>query len=86
MHAEAGEEAALGQGQHSVDSPIAGNLWQVQVQPGQPVAAGDVLVILESMKMEIPVLAPVAGVVCDIRVQPGSAVRAGQRVVVIDAQ
>ncbi|MNN90702.1 Biotinylated protein TB7.3 [compost metagenome] len=49
-------------------------------------AAGDVLVILESMKMEIPVLAPVAGVVCDIRVQPGSAVRAGQRVVVIDAQ
>ncbi|MCY1403420.1 urea carboxylase [compost metagenome] len=86
VHAEAGEEAALGQGQHSVDSPIAGNLWQVQVQPGQPVAAGDVLVILESMKMEIPVLAPVAGVVCDIRVQPGSAVRAGQRVVVIDAQ
>ncbi|MNY74967.1 Glutaconyl-CoA decarboxylase subunit gamma [compost metagenome] len=76
----------MGQGQHSVDSPIAGNLWQVQVQPGQPVAAGDVLVILESMKMEIPVLAPVAGVVCDIRVQPGSAVRAGQRVVVIDAQ
>ncbi|MNL86209.1 Biotinylated protein TB7.3 [compost metagenome] len=49
-------------------------------------AAGDVLVILESMKMEIPVLAPVAGVVYDIRVQPGSAVRAGQRVVVIDAQ
>jgi urea carboxylase len=48
------------------------------------VAAGDVLMILESMKMEIPLIAPVAGVVKDIRVQPGSPVRAGQRVVVIE--
>ena len=80
------EEAPLEQGQQSVDSPIAGNLWQVQVEPGQRVAAGDVLVILESMKMEIPVLAPAAGVVRDIRVQPGSAVRTGQRVVVLQAQ
>ena len=45
----------------------------------------DVLVVLESMKMEIPVLAPVGGIVRDVRVQPGSAVRAGQRVVVLDA-
>lgn len=83
---EHAEEVPLGQDQHSVDSPIAGNLWQVQVRAGQIVAAGDVLVILESMKMEIPVLAPVAGVVRDIRVQPGSAVRAGQRVVILDAR
>lgn len=51
---------------------------------GARVAAGDVLVILESMKMEIPLLAPSAGVVREVRVQPGSAVRAGQRVVVLD--
>ncbi|WP_375123237.1 urea carboxylase [Pseudomonas sp. LW8] len=81
---DASEEAPLESGEHSVDSHIAGNLWQVQVEAGQRVAAGDVLVILESMKMEIPVLAPLAGVVREIRVQPGSAVRAGQRVVVLE--
>ncbi|EGH22134.1 urea amidolyase-like protein, partial [Pseudomonas amygdali pv. mori str. 301020] len=79
------EELPLQTGQQSVASHIAGNLWQVQVQPGERVEAGDVLVILESMKMEIPLLAPVAGVVQEVRVQPGSAVRAGQRVVVLAA-
>jgi len=81
---EATEEAPLGNGQQSVDSHIAGNLWQVQVETGSRVQAGDVLVILESMKMEIPLLAPMAGLVREIRVQPGSAVRAGQRVVVLE--
>ena len=51
---------------------------------GQQVAAGDVLVILESMKMEIPLLAPRAGVIREVRVQPGSPVRAGQRVLVLE--
>ncbi|WP_409318460.1 urea carboxylase [Pseudomonas sp. KCJK9016] len=78
------EEMPLACGQQSVDSHIAGNLWQVQVEVGSRVAAGDALVILESMKMEIPVLAPLPGVVREIRVQPGSAVRAGQRVVVLE--
>lgn len=82
---EASEESALQSGQTSVDSHIAGNLWQVQVSVGQQVEAGETLVILESMKMEIPVLAPRAGVVREVRVQPGSAVRAGQRVVVLQA-
>ncbi len=82
--AESTEEAPLQDGQTSVDSHIAGNLWQVQVSVGQRVEAGETLVILESMKMEIPLVAPHAGVVSDVRVQPGSAVRAGQRVVVLD--
>jgi len=73
-------------GHLSVDSHIAGNLWQVQVEVGQRVEPGDTLVILESMKMEIPLLAPVAGVVQEVRVQPGSAVRAGQRVVVLETE
>ena len=81
--AEAGEEAPLPAGQIGVESAIAGNLWQVQVAVGQRVAAGDALVVLESMKMEIPLLAPCAGVVREVRVEPGSAVRAGQRVVVL---
>jgi len=82
--AEVTEDTPLEAGQHSVDSHIAGNLWQVQVEAGAAVEAGDVLVILESMKMEIPLTAPVAGIVREVRVQPGAAVRAGQRVAVIE--
>ena len=51
---------------------------------GERVSAGDVLVILESMKMEIPVVAPFAGTVREIPVQPGSGIGAGQRVVVLE--
>ena len=49
---------------------------------GQRMATGDVLVVLESMKMEISLCAACDGVVREIRVQPGSPVRAGQCVVV----
>jgi len=82
--ADLGEDTPLGAGQHGIESHIAGNLWQVSVAEGTRVEAGDVLVILESMKMEIPLTAPVAGVVTEVRAQPGSPVRAGQRVVVIE--
>lgn len=81
---ELGEDAPLDAGQHAIESHIAGNLWQVQVEAGANVKAGDVLVILESMKMEIPLTAPRDGVVREVRVQPGSPVRAGQRVVVLE--
>jgi urea carboxylase len=81
---ELGDDAPLAAGQHGIDSHIAGNLWQVEVGEGDRVEAGDVLVILESMKMEIPLVAPVSGVVREVRVQPGSSVRAGQRVVVLE--
>ncbi|MFN3580491.1 MAG: urea carboxylase [Pseudomonas sp.] len=81
--AEDTEEALLLADQQGVESHIAGNLWQVQVTEGAEVKAGDVLVILESMKMEIPLVAPCDGVVASIHVQPGSAVRAGQRVLVL---
>jgi len=71
-------------GQLSVDAPIAGNLWQVKVSPGQRVAQGELLMILESMKMEINITAPEAGLVAEVRVQPGSPVRAGQCVLVME--
>ncbi|ANI83749.1 urea carboxylase [Kosakonia oryzae] len=82
--AEEGEDAPLQPGQQGIDSPISGNLWQVNVTPGSQVRAGDVLVVLESMKMEIPLLAAHDGVVSQVRVQPGSSVRAGQCVVVLE--
>jgi len=78
------EVVPLQDGQVAVDSELAGNLWQVPVSVGQSVAAGDVLLIIESMKMEIAVCAPCAGTVCELHVAPGSPVRAGQRLAVID--
>jgi len=79
-----GADEPLSAGQHAIESHIAGNLWQVSVEVGQRVGAGDVLVVLESMKMEIALDAPCAGIVREVRVQPGSPVRAGQCVVVIE--
>jgi len=76
-------DTPLQMGEQGVESPISGNLWQVQAAAGSRVRAGDVLVILESMKMEIPLLAPCDGVIQHLSVQPGSSVRAGQRVAVI---
>lgn len=90
-HFDSQEEAAvedeyqpLAVGHYAVDSSIAGNLWQVSVNVGDSVTKGQPLVILESMKMEIPLLAPCNGVVREVRAVPGSAVRAGQCVVVVE--
>jgi urea carboxylase len=54
------------------------------VEVGSVVKEGQTLVVLESMKMEIPLTAPHDGVVSQVRVQPGSSVRAGQCVVVME--
>ena len=58
-------------------------MWKIEVKVGQKVAAGDVLVILESMKMEMPVEAPEAGTVKEIRCQPSQAVNEGDVLVVL---
>lgn len=79
-----GDDAPLRAGESGIDSPISGNLWQVSVAEGATVKAGDTLVVLESMKMEIPLTAPHDGVIAQVRVQPGSSVRAGQCVVVME--
>jgi len=82
--ADEGDDAPLQPGQAGIDSPVSGNLWQVSVEVGKAVREGDVLVVLESMKMEIPLLATQDGIVSQVRVQPGSPVRAGQCVVVLE--
>ena len=82
--ADDGDDAPLRGGERGVDSPVSGNLWQVNVSPGSVVKEGQVLVVLESMKMEIPLTAPHDGVVSQVRVQPGTSVRAGQCVVVME--
>ena len=66
-----------------VESEVTGKVWKVEVGVGDRVAAGDVLVILESMKMEIPVESPQAGTVAEMRVSADEPVQEDQVVAVI---
>ncbi|MGO9830047.1 MAG: acetyl-CoA carboxylase biotin carboxyl carrier protein subunit [Myxococcaceae bacterium] len=67
-----------------VAAHITGTVWKVEVLVGQKVAAGEVLVILESMKMEMPIEAPDAGTVKEVRCAPAQAVNEGDVLVVLD--
>ena len=67
----------------TVTAELVASVLSVSVQPGQRVEAGDELLLLDSMKMEIPVLADVAGVVTDVVVKAGDTVRDGDPRVVI---
>lgn len=67
----------------AVRTEVAGSVWKVEVAVGQSVAAGDALVIVESMKMEIPVEAPAAGTVAEIRVAEGDRIAEGAVVVML---
>lgn len=66
-----------------VRSEVAGSVWKVLVGVGDSVAADDELMILESMKMEIPVEAPGAGTVTQVLVSPEEAVEEDQLLLVI---
>ncbi len=65
-------------------SEMVANVWKVVVTAGDRVAPGDPLVILESMKMEIPVPSPVGGVVAEVRVEEGGVVQEGDVIAVVD--
>jgi acetyl-CoA carboxylase biotin carboxyl carrier protein len=70
--------------QENVEIPITGKITIVNVKAGAKVAEGDVLCMLESMKMENPILAPVAGTVAKIELSVGQVVEAGDLVAVIE--
>ncbi|MGH2739279.1 MAG: biotin/lipoyl-binding carrier protein [Actinomycetota bacterium] len=65
-------------------SEMVANVWKVVAQAGDQVSAGDPLVILESMKMEIPVEAPADGTVKEIRVEEGGVVQEGDVIAVVE--
>ncbi|MCR2581738.1 acetyl-CoA carboxylase biotin carboxyl carrier protein subunit, partial [Salmonella enterica] len=67
-------ETALREGERLVSADMGGNIWKIPVQVGQSVAAGDTLVVVEAMKMELSVIAPVSGTVTAIRCVPGKPV------------
>lgn len=67
-----------------VKSEITGKVWQIEAEIGQSLAEEDTIIVLESMKMEIPVVAPVDGVLKEILVAEGDPVREGQDVAIME--
>jgi biotin carboxyl carrier protein len=70
--------------QEVVEAPIPGKILSVNVAVGTPVEEGGVVCMLESMKMENPILSPVKGVIQEIRVAVGQAVKSGDVLAVIE--
>ncbi len=68
----------------NVEAHITGTVWKIEVEVGDAVEEGDTVVILESMKMEMPVEAEDEGTVREIRVEEGQSVAEGEVLVVLD--
>ena len=75
---KAAPKAAAGAGSIKVDAGAAGKVFKIEASVGQKVSRGDAVLIVEAMKMEIPVVAPEDGTVASIDVAVGDAVEAGQ--------
>jgi urea carboxylase len=85
VEASAGSDV-IPEGCAPVRSPITASVWSVSVQPGDRVAAGQRLLVLEAMKMEVAVAAPRDGVVEELRCVAGGIVNAGQNLLVLRAE
>ncbi|MEI6027493.1 MAG: biotin/lipoyl-binding carrier protein [Betaproteobacteria bacterium] len=66
-------------------SEVTGSVWEISAQPGQQLAPGDTVMVLESMKMEIPVLCEDGGTVIEILVAQGEAVAEGQPLAMVSS-
>lgn len=64
--------------QHRIESLVTGTVWKIERQAGDTLAAGDTILIIESMKMEIPIDAPANGVLRELLVAEGESVNEGQ--------
>jgi len=76
-------EISVPPGGSLVAAPLSASVWQIDARPGDAVVAGQALMLLEAMKLEVVVRAPVDGVVADVLVTPGQHLTAGQPLVVI---
>jgi urea carboxylase len=77
------EELLLPPGAKAITSPVPGSVWKILVNEGDAIRVGDAVMIIESMKMEVRVLAAANGLVESMTALPGQVVRAGQRLGVI---
>mgnify|MGYP000150264436 CR=1 FL=1 len=68
-----------------IEAHITGTVWKIEVEIGEEVEEEDTLIILESMKMEMPIEAPCDGTVKEIRIKEGDAVEEGQVVLIMEA-
>ncbi|MCD6453300.1 MAG: biotin/lipoyl-binding protein [Dehalococcoidales bacterium] len=68
----------------TVEVPITGKIVSVDVKPGDTVNEGDVLCVLESMKMENPILAPLDGTIAEVGVESAQVVKPGETVAIIE--
>ena len=67
----------------AVEANITGTVWKIEVSVGDTIEEGDTVVILESMKMEMPIETEDAGTVAEIRVEEGQSVQEGDVLVVL---
>ncbi|QJQ95897.1 MULTISPECIES: urea carboxylase [Halomonadaceae] len=79
------EAAELGAGESGIDSPVTGSLWKLLISEGDSVEAGQVIALVESMKMEVEVTAFQAGRVARLPIHEGAAVAPGQPLVILTA-
>jgi acetyl-CoA carboxylase biotin carboxyl carrier protein len=73
-----------GGGMAEVKAELVGSLWKIVTEVGQEVEEDDTLMILESMKMEIPITSPITGTVKAILVREGDVVQEGQTVAIVE--
>jgi oxaloacetate decarboxylase alpha subunit len=69
---------------NGVVAPLAGNIWKLEVAAGQQVQEGDLLLILEAMKMENEIIAERDGTISQLHIQEGDAVQLGQVLLTLD--
>jgi len=79
----AANSADIPEGCVAIASPVTGSVWQISVEPGARVAAGDTLMVVEAMKMEVPVIADEPAFVVELRSARGRTVMAGETVLVL---
>jgi len=67
-----------------IEVPITGKITSVEAKVGDAIKEGDVICLIESMKMENPILAPVAGKVTEVKVSAGQVVKTGELIAIIE--
>ena len=68
----------------TVEAPMVGKILKIEKNVGDHVDEDEVVIVMEAMKMEIPIVAPVSGTIKEVKVSPGQAVEAEQALAIID--
>jgi len=83
LNHEVKDEIVLAEDEEAVESIMSGNIWKIEVEIGDKVEAGDILVVLESMKMEVEIEAEVSGIVSKILYKESDNIESGDILIII---